>query len=71
MKKEIGIQVSRGAFGKPLYRVSVYNTEKLANLRRCHRVGKKAHDRGGLRVASQNPLHIHGIPLVPRRGLSE
>lgn len=36
MKKEIEIQVSRGAFGKPLYRVSVYNTEKLANLHRYY-----------------------------------
>lgn len=36
MKKEIAIQVSRGAFGKPLYHVSVYNTEKLANLHRYY-----------------------------------
>lgn len=36
MKKEIGIQVSRGAFGKPLYQVSVYDTERLANLHRFY-----------------------------------
>lgn len=34
MKKEIEIKVSRGAFGKPLYQVSVYDTERLANLHR-------------------------------------
>lgn len=36
MKKEIGIQVSRGAFGKPLCQVSVYDTERLANLHRFY-----------------------------------
>lgn len=36
MKKEIGIQVSRGSFGKPLYQVSVYDTERLANLHRFY-----------------------------------
>lgn len=36
MKKEIGIQVGRGSFGKPLYQVSVYDTERLANLHRFY-----------------------------------
>jgi hypothetical protein len=34
MKKEIEIQVSRGAFGNPYYKVSVYDTERLVNLHR-------------------------------------
>ena len=34
MKKEIGIQISRGAFGNPYYHVSVYDTDRLANLHR-------------------------------------
>lgn len=34
MKKEIGIQISRGAFGNPYYKVSVYDTERLVNLHR-------------------------------------
>lgn len=34
MKKEIEIQVSRGAFGNPYYKVSVYDTDRLVNLHR-------------------------------------
>jgi hypothetical protein len=34
MKKEIEIQVGRGAFGNPYYKVSVYDTERLVNLHR-------------------------------------
>lgn len=34
MKKEIEIKVRRGVFGNPYYYVSVYDTERLANLHR-------------------------------------